>query len=137
MRFKNSVMNLVKKMSLLFLLPVIMYSCYRDNASSLYPASASPGSIGCDTSDVSFTGSIQPILTQNCVLASCHASSSASGGYILDNFYGVQSIVLSGRFIGAITHAAGYSPMPKNSPKLSDCQLGLIISWVNQGAQNN
>ena len=81
---------------------VLVGGCYRDNEAALYPKSAAPGSVGCDTTDVSYSRAIQPILTQNCVLASCHASAAASGGYILDNFYGAQSIVLSRRLIGAI-----------------------------------
>lgn len=129
-------MSLIKKIGLFFIL-YLFVGCSRDNEATLYPRAADPGTSGCDTNDVSYIRSIQPILTQNCVLATCHASSSASGGYILDNFYGAQSIVLSGRLIGAITHTTGYSPMPKNTNMLDKCQIGLIISWVNQGAQNN
>jgi hypothetical protein len=130
-------MSFIIKISLLILLSVCLYSCYRDNKASLYPKSSVPGSSTCDTSNVSFSGSVQPVFLKNCALSGCHASSSPTGGYVLDNYNGVRSIVLSGRLIGAITHSAGFSAMPKDAAMLSDCDIALITSWIDQGAQNN
>jgi len=130
-------MNFAIKIGTFFLASVCLYSCYRDNQSSLYPKSSAPGSSGCDTSDVSFSGTVQPVFLQNCALSGCHASSSPTGGYVLDNYNGVRSVVLSGRLIGAIDHSAGYSAMPKDAAMLSDCDIAMIISWINKGAQND
>lgn len=130
-------MHLIKKLCLLCLLPVVISGCYEDNAASIYPQLALPGSISCDTTAVSYALTIKPILLQNCALAGCHASSAPTGGYTLDNYAGVKSIVLSGRLIGAINHRAGYATMPKDAAMLSVCQIGQITSWVNQGANNN
>ena len=122
---------------MLFLSSVCLYSCYRDNKAALYPKSSVPGSSSCDTTNTSYSGAVQPVFSKNCALSGCHASASPTGGYVLDTYKGAISIVLSGRLIGAITHSAGYSVMPKNAAMLSDCDIALITSWINQGAQNN
>ena len=116
---------------------ILLAGCYEDNSTSIYPQSSYPGSSTCDTTNVSFAVTIQPILLQNCALAGCHASSSPTGGYTLDNYNGVRSIVLSGKIVGAINHEAGYSSMPKDAAQLDACVIGQITSWINQGAKNN
>jgi hypothetical protein len=133
----RTIKEIAALLFLLFICSVIFNSCYYDDANSIYPQSPLPGSSQCDTNNVSYTTVISPILLQNCALPGCHASSSPTGGYTLDNYNGVRSIVLSGRIIGAISHLAGYSPMPKDAAMLDACQIGQITSWINQGAKNN
>ena len=116
---------------------LLFASCYEDNSTAVYPQSTYAGSSTCDTTNVSFSKIIQPLLLQNCALAGCHASSSPTGGYRLDNYNGVRSIVLSGRILGAINHQTGYATMPKDAAKLNACQIGEITSWIDQGAKNN
>jgi len=43
----------------------------------------------------------------------------------------------NGKLLGAVTHASGYSPMPKNQAQLSDCNIQKITNWINKGALNN
>jgi hypothetical protein len=130
-------MKFIKKSSLIFFTTVILYSCYRHNEGAMNTGITMLGSNVCDTTNVSYDSTIRPILLQNCALTGCHASSSATGGYTLDNYNGARSAVLSGRIIGAITHTAGYAQMPKDRPMLDECQVALITTWIGQGAQNN
>jgi hypothetical protein len=130
-------MEVLKKICLLVLTSVCLYSCYKHNAETTFPKGAVPGGAGCDTTNVSYDSTVKNIFLQNCALTGCHASGSATGGYTLDNYTGVKSIILSGRIIGAITHQSGYVPMPKDRMMLTECQIGLIVSWIHQGAQNN
>ena len=130
-------MIFIKKINLIILMSVILYSCYRHNEESIYPKSLIPGSTSCDTTNVSYDSTISNIFLQNCALSGCHASSSSPSGYTLDNYNGAKSVVLNGRIIGAITHTTGYAHMPKDRPMLNDCQIGLIKSLIDQGAQNN
>ena len=136
-RGRNETETRGKKYYLLIFLFVAFAGCYHDDSESLYPKSTFPGGTGCDTLNISYSKSVQHIFVQNCALPGCHASGAATGGYTLDNYSGVKSIVLSGRLIGAITHTMGYAQMPKDAPMLNECQVGQIKSWVNQGAQNN
>jgi hypothetical protein len=46
-------------------------------------------------------------------------------------------VVDNGRFWGAINHEDGYSPMPQNLPKLNDCDLKKIRTWIDEGALND
>lgn len=119
------------------LLLTVVPGCVKHNEETIFPKGAIPGSSSCDTTNVSYSRTISVILMQNCALTGCHASSSSTGGYTLDNYNGVKAIVASGRIIGAITHTSGYVPMPKDRAMLNECQIGLVKSWIGQGGQNN
>ncbi|HEV8511993.1 MAG TPA: cytochrome c [Cyclobacteriaceae bacterium] len=87
------------------------------------------------TSTVSFQINIKPILNTNCI--SCHSSSDAAGGLSYESYNGVNGPAIDGRLIGSIKHLAGVTPMPQFAPKLSDCDIMKIETWIKQGALNN
>lgn len=89
----------------------------------------------CDTADFSFSTGVRPVLNTYC--SGCHAGPGASGGVMLDSHAGAAAAAANGRLVGAVSHAAGYSPMPKNGAKLSDCQITRIRKWAAAGAPNN
>ena len=128
----------MKKYFLIAVAAIAFAGCYTDNKEELYPDNpAGGGGNTCDTSGMSFATDIQPILNTNCALSGCHKMGSATGGYILDTYAGVNATVSSGRLLGSVNHAAGFSPMPKNSSKLASCDINKITAWVNAGAANN
>lgn len=106
-------------------------SCYYDKKENLYPPT--PGSVSCDTVNVTYSGTVRTILTASCT--GCHSASNPSGGYNLSDHAGVTAS--ASRLPGSIQHASGYSAMPKNAAKLSDCQIAQIERWLNAGAPNN
>jgi mono/diheme cytochrome c family protein len=90
----------------------------------------------CDTSTVTYSGSIRPILAAECV--SCHSVAADTNLNVdLSTFDGVKSVAESGQLYGSITHAPGYAPMPHDNDTLSDCQILLIRTWIDEGASNN
>ena len=89
----------------------------------------------CDPNAFTYLQTVKPIIDANCL--GCHNSSLASGGLDYSTYAGLQAVALNGRLLGAITHAAGFTPMPYNRPKLSDCNIDQITKWVNAGAPNN
>lgn len=89
---------------------------------------------GCDTLNVTFSGTISPLVNTYC--KGCHSGSSPGGGIDLTSFTGVQSVALNGKLDGAIHGAAGYFIMPP-SGALSDCQIREIDIWIAAGAPNN
>jgi hypothetical protein len=107
--------------------------CYNDNLQDLYPGTGG----NCHTDSVKFSATIQPIMNQSCALSGCHDASTAMAGVNLSDYPGVQAVATSGRLVGTVTHAAGFSPMPKNMDKLDDCKLSQIQKWVADGAKNN
>lgn len=117
---------------LLLVLIFTVSSCYYDKEDTLYPYA---GSSLCDTSTVTYSSTIVPLLNANC--NNCHQTALASGGVILDTYAGVQTVAANGWLMSAITHASGFIPMPKNGNKLPDCTIAKFRIWVNQGAPDN
>lgn len=122
-------MGLVLLVPCCFLLLLSMSSCYNDKEEILYPDTA------CDTAVVTYSASIAPVLSSNCI--TCHGGSTPSASIKLDVYTGVKQQVDNGRLWGAVSHAASYSPMPKNANKLSACNLAKIRLWIAAGAPNN
>ena len=90
---------------------------------------------GCDTVDVSYSGTIEPMLETYCV--GCHNSSLANGGVDLSSYQGVRTVAMDGRLRGVSLWLSGYPMMPQGGDQLPDCELDQIISWIDAGAPNN
>jgi len=107
-------------------------ACTYHNEEELYGnAAINP----CDTVTVTYALDVQPVLQSNCY--SCHNQSLSSGGINLDGYNQTKAIAQSGRLVGAISHATGFSPMPKSGSKLSDCTITKISRWVEAGMPQN
>lgn len=105
--------------------------CYYDKQNEIYPAGK------CDTTGTSFSKDIQPVIQNNCAIANCHVSPNPPSGGDLSKYDVVKIIALDGRLVSSITHKGGYSPMPQNAAKLSDCIINKFKIWVAEGAPNN
>lgn len=90
---------------------------------------------GCDTAVFTYSGAIKGIMTNHCI--GCHNPSSLGGNIDLSVWSGVNAVALNGKLYGSVTHQAGYSAMPKNATKLTDCQITQIDKWIKAGAPNN
>ncbi len=111
---------------------IFIVSCYYDNEEALYPSYNST----CDTSNVTFSGTIAPILYNNCLACHSNAAALSSGSNIrLENYADVVSQITT--LIAAIKHTGPLSPMPKNGGKLKDCSLIQFDIWVRKGMLNN
>lgn len=90
----------------------------------------------CTTSaPATFQATVQPLLSTKC--AGCHSGPNAQAGIDLSTYSGVKVTISDGRFWGAVNHQPGFSAMPKNGTRLSDCELGQIKKWIDAGAINN
>jgi hypothetical protein len=89
----------------------------------------------CDTFNITFAGSVKPILQNNC--QGCHSGSAPSGGIDLSAHAGAQAVALNGKLYGAVSHSAGYTPMPQGGNQLSLCDIRKIKLWIDAGAPNN
>ncbi len=103
-------------------------------------AAKSPGS-------VSYFRDIRPILQANC--QGCHQPAKAKGGYVMTDF---KKLLSGGETEGAavvpkqpeksallkmITPEDGEAQMPKGKPALTEIEIGLIKSWIQQGAEDD
>ena len=94
-----------------------------------------PNAGGCDTTDISYTVDVKPIMQSKC--NGCHSGNFPSAGLDLTSYSSMANIALNGQLYGVIAHLPGYSPMPQSGNKLPDCEIAQIRSWINQGAPNN
>ncbi|MBL0145330.1 MAG: hypothetical protein IPP48_05830 [Chitinophagaceae bacterium] len=89
----------------------------------------------CDSTQFKYSANISLIMSTYCT--GCHGGTAPSANINLSTYNGVQQQALNGKLIGAITQAAGYSPMPKSASKLSDCKITQVKKWILAGALNN
>ncbi|MBB6610801.1 c-type cytochrome [Pontibacter sp. Tf4] len=89
----------------------------------------------CNTTNVTFSGTIKPIFSKYCT--GCHSGAAPTGGINLTIYDHAAGVAKSGRLVGAVTHAAGFEPMPQGGAKLPACEINQIKAWVDAGAPNN
>jgi hypothetical protein len=118
---------------LFFLFPAFVFfvislsSCKHEP--SLVYASPDPS---CDTTDVSYSAQVKPILDANCI--GCHNSSASKNfdGYAQISAYLAGNASL---FISNINYT-GPQPMPPTG-RLDTCSVRQCILWVQSGYPNN
>ena len=108
-------------------------SCYYDKEDLLYGIPNAPCT---DTSTTaSYSQKVVPVFQQFCY--SCHKSSFPSGGISMGTYAADKAIGQNGKLYGSISHAQGYSPMPKGMSKMTSCQVADIKKWIDNGMPNN
>lgn len=107
---------------------VAIISCKKDNAEDTFPTP-----VTCDTSNVTFSGVVLPIIQAKCTNGSCHGTGAT---FNLTTYAGLEEVASHGKLLPAINHT-GPKPMPDGQPKLDDCTIAKITKWVNDGAPNN
>jgi mono/diheme cytochrome c family protein len=116
---------------------LLTISCTKENVQDL---SGGASAAVCDSTNSKYGVDVLPILQANCYNCHGNGNTAGSGGINLDGYPNlVKWVNNNGRdyLIGNITHAPGYVAMPYGLPKLDDCDINKIISWVNNGAQDN
>ncbi len=114
----------------LLAITICTQSCYNRKADVVYPKP-----VTCDTTNVRYSVEVVNILKDNCYV--CHAPGFVQGGIVLNNYTAVKNLVNNGKLFGSIDWLSGFSRMPKNQPKLNDCNIATIRTWIRNGAPNN
>ena len=89
---------------------------------------------GCDTSSVTFSGTVWPLMKSYCV--GCHTSASPGGGIVIESYSDVIRMAGNGSLMGSIGYETGYSPMPPNTP-LDKCIIDQMRIWIDKGMPND
>ena len=116
-------------LSIIAILLMLLVSCYYDNEEALYPALNTV----CDTTNVTYSGTIAPILSSYCT--TCHSGSVPSGSVALTNYSNVLTIASNGTLMNAL-NGNGVPKMPV-SGSLSTCQIVQFQIWIRNGMANN
>ena len=114
----------------LSLIQFLVTGCYYDVEEVLYPPSGL-----CDSTNVTYTNYILPVIEANCYV--CHEQAVGLGDVVLEPHQALQNYALDGSLYCSISHGDGCSAMPKNSPKLLSCQIEIIKKWIDEGALEN
>lgn len=101
-------------------------SCYYDNEEELY------GVVPCDTTAVSFSRDVLPIVLNNCAI--CHQPGGKQSTSPMTNYAEVKSYAAN-RLIANRINGVGKIMPP--SGKMSRCNIQLIEAWFNAGAPDN
>lgn len=124
-----------------FLIVIVTFpfltACYYNNLTEIHPGEDLDLSCDSNAANVTYSKSIQPILTANCGLNnSCHNTSSSNPH--LSEYDVLKALALNGTLVNAVNHTGTASPMPKNSnTTLPRCSRAKIEVWVAGGALNN
>ncbi|MEI7663574.1 MAG: cytochrome c [Bacteroidota bacterium] len=120
--------NLIRFIIISVVLSFTLSGCYYDKEDLIYPA--------CDVSNVTYKATIAPILKTNC--DGCHYTGSTTGnGIVTDNYNDLSGMATADGMLWTAINGIGVSPMPKNTSKLSDCDIARIKKWIDGGALNN
>ena len=88
----------------------------------------------CDTTNVTYSSSIVPILQTNC--NGCPSGATPSGSINLSGYQDVRTFAQNGRLWGAVNHSTGYRAMPSGG-QLTACNLDKLRIWITDGSLNN
>lgn len=96
----------------------------------------------CDPDTVYFTNTILPLLNSNCAISDCHDAISHEDGVRLYDYSHIMQQVTAGSLNNsdlyeAITETNNDIMPPSPYNELTSEQIGLIATWIQQGAKNN
>jgi hypothetical protein len=92
-------------------------------------------SVSCDTLNVTYSGTIVPLVQQRC--QGCHSGATPQGGLDFSSWSVLNAVANDGRLAATVNHAPGAIPMPPSGPKLPDCNITQFMIWIDSGAPNN
>lgn len=90
------------------------------------------GKTVCKTTPT-YTANVKPIIDEACG-TKCHSAQYKADGIELTTYALVSAESKKGRFLGSLRHLAGFDPMPKKAPQLSDSVLQVLQCWVDAGS---
>jgi uncharacterized membrane protein len=126
-----------KYTSIFFCFACILFfgSCYYDKKDQIY---IQPTATVCDTTNVTYTAVVAPIIKTNCSMCHSSAVANASGaGIVLDNYTSLKVYVSNNSLLNSILQNGTVPPMPLNAAKLDACTINKIAAWIHKGSLNN
>ena len=107
----------------------LMQGCSYDVESELYP------NLECDSTHVTFSGRIKPLIENQC--ESCHSGTSPSGGLLLAGHEAISDAALAGSLLARISLEEGNPLLMPPSGALGACDIAAISQWIDDGAPAN
>lgn len=116
----------MKKFISILIIATTLQSCYNDSEEYLY------GPVTCDTTEISFSTDVTPIINSSCATTNCHVS-GGSGPGDFTQFGDLKAKVDDSSFVNRVIEQR---TMPPGTP-LTDCEIQILQAWLDAGATNN
>jgi hypothetical protein len=110
-----------------FVAALFAYACTDDDATP----DPKQNQALCDTINVNYEIDVKPIMQTNCATPYCHEL--GAGGIELNTYSQVKMTAEGGKFLKAVKHQSGATPMPKSGGKLSDREIEVLECWIQNG----
>lgn len=113
------------------LLPMLLLAegCYYDVEEELYPNGV------CNTTNVTFSGTVLPLMQSHCAVPTCHVSVGGNGAGDFTAYAGVMEKVNSGAFADRVLVQRNMPP--STHTQLRACDLQQLQAWLDAGSPNN
>ncbi len=110
-------------------------SCVYDKREELFNRGCEPdGADFIELQDISYIEDVQPIFQLHC--QDCHIDESF-GGIMLGEYQSVKFLADEGLLACVINHGDNCYAMPPDLPKIDQCEILIIETWINEGALEN
>ena len=134
-------MKIAIRLSVILLFALVIKACVKENlpplvAPDICIATCSDSAIAADTTIITYTNVIDPIISLRCGFDNegCHSSQALAlgNGYPLTTYDEVLDYALSGRLMCQIEGTCGIMPPPMTPwPKLTPDTIQIIADWIN------
>lgn len=85
---------------------------------------------------VSYQTHVLPLLEKHKCVA-CHETADPAGGITLEGYGRVTPYIEDGSLLSSIRYESGVEPMPRDYPRMPDCEVEMIAKWITAGYPNN
>lgn len=92
-----------------------------------------PMAMDCMTDGVTYNNDIATILDSNCANTTCHNDTDEANGFSVETYFKAAAAAQFNNFLPSINHEDGFSPMPRGSEKLDQCDIDKITAWIDAG----
>jgi hypothetical protein len=100
------------------------------------PTTCSGNLLVCDTNNVTYSGTIRPIIESKCI--GCHYEATPlNSDTDLARYDSIFVLAMNGNLMASIDHRGSVVAMPQDIDQLPDCLIRQFRAWVNKGAPNN
>lgn len=108
---------------------LLLQGCKYDSEEELY----SDDGFTCDTTNISFSEDIEPIIDNSCATTGCHVPGGDGNG-VFTRFNELKEKVNNESLRQRVVVI---QDMPKGPETLTTCQINQVEAWINIGAPNN
>ena len=105
-------------------------ACSSENKQDLFNTGGITDS--CDTTSVTYSGTVKAILTNGCAISSCHDTGTKQSGYDFSTYN--DAMTGANRILARSNNSS--NPMPPGG-LLPECERLQVQLWVQDGAPNN